>query len=888
MGAMCGQIVLSLVTVLTLVTCPHIYAQNANSEYHVQVLHDTYASSDWRADFDSELIRFFSKQEVNGSAVAVSIDYTGVKYISSGERPDFLINSLKGKHAIYPVDIVVPVLEPSVNFIEEFGEEIYPGVPRAYFLSQPPQDNSIEYPYTNSDMELSIGRTIDLIVKLLPDINGIDLISGNGSWGMRYLDTAERIIERQNFNGVSIDFLTNVTHDELLDRVSSSPENHAFIMFTFERDVDGVTYFSPTVTEEVSRVSASPVFGVFDSMLARGVLGGYMASAPLAAQEIGKLSLATLNDEPNPGPAFPYAYIFDGGQLDRWNIDRSLLPEGSTILNDPPSLWRDYRPQILGGASALLVQAYLILALVLSMRRHRLNEDKLEEQGKNIAMQKNLLESLINSIPDAILISDPDFTIHSANKSVAQVFGYEIEQIIGKKLESLASADGGNLDIFRENLNSQRADIVDPKVYLFRKADGGTFKGDTLTTAITSTNGEILGHYAVVRDVTERLSREQEHQQAQKMEALGNLVGGITHDFNNVLGVIRAHAELVMLKNEFNDCKNLTRIIEATKRGSELCDQIMTFSRDMSVEQRYLEMNQAVLDSVKLLRATIPAQIELTYDVPDSEIRLLGNFTQLQQVIMNLVNNSCQAIGGAAGAIHVSLQECATTEIKNFSLGVVEPGNWAVLKVSDNGEGIHDKDFDKVFEPFFTTKQDTGTGMGLAMVFKIVRSHGGVIDLVSSPGTGTQISIWFPLCYESVESEMQEVEPTLVAGDGQRILLVDDEVELLSSLDKLLKTLGYEVDAYGDAYQALHKFEANSQNYDLVISDQTMPNLNGLGLAKLLKKVRADVPVILCTGYSDLLDRDNEDLENVSSVMRKPFSAAELSNSIVRAVSAQS
>lgn len=391
----------------------------------------------------------------------------------------------------------------------------------------------------------------------------------------------------------------------------------------------------------------------------------------------------------------------------------------------------------------------------------------------------------------------------------------------------------------------------------------------------------MLGYFSLVRDVTRRLKEEQQQQQSQKMEALGNLVGGIAHDFNNVLGVISAYAEINALTESTDQGKaNLQKIVKATQRGADLCHQILTFSKDMSVDQHVVEMTDILDETSRMLRAMIPNHIELIFEQSDKQMQVMANPTQMQQVIINLATNASLAIGESNGEIHLELSSVDLHETRFLTQGMAEPGSYVVLRVTDNGCGMTRDEISRIFEPFYTTRDGEGTGMGLAIVYKIVRAHGAAMNLKSIPGEGTEFEVYIPLYKGDAGIPSWQPEEDLIHGHGEKILLVDDEEELLGSMSELLTKIGYQVSAFLDSSAALEKFRDNPDEFELIVSDQMMPGMTGTTLLKAIRELRQDIPCIVCTGHSDLLEGTDVSGVAIEKIMRKPFTASEISRHI--------
>ncbi|NKB35104.1 MAG: response regulator [Pseudomonadales bacterium] len=821
----------------------------------------------------------------------LSIEYTGVDEEPSDAYLSDLINLLRSRQVLDPADIVIAVLPPSARFLEEYGNEIYPGVERLYVAAQM-RDNDSSFDSSNdlvfsmqSSLEGMVTENLRLIPQIVPGLTDLYVLSGSSAYGgMQERMVRELLVE--NPVNANVHFVRRAPIGELAPAMEQPGQVSAVMLLSYEFDAGGNNVNTQDALNELVAETEVPVIGIFDSVLGRGIVGGYMSRAVETARRAGEVANAIMLDQPISVNSVPYNYLFDGRQLDRLGIERSLLPAGAIVEYETFTVWQSYRTEILTAFLVIAIQAGLILLLIGSLRKQREVETVLKEQTHDLSIQKNLFESVINSIPDAVLICRVDRTIYAANRSTKEVFDLEPDEIIGVKANELIDYVDEDQRQLEERMLNSNQDSLEPIILKFRKPDGTNFTGETVGTKIISAEGEVLGYFSLVRDVTKRLSREQEERQSQKMEALGTLVGGIAHDFNNVLGVISAYAELLSFDDEIDDGKlNIEKIIKATDRGSDLCNQIMSFSRDMSVEQKPVNFLDVANETIKLLSATIPSRVEIDFKHNADALPLFANSTQLQQVLLNLATNANHAIGDQAGKISISLCEEKVTEKLFLTQGMVSAGKYIVLRVTDNGCGISEENIGRIFEPFYTTKKSEGTGMGMAMVYKIVRAHNGVINLSSTVGAGTEISIYFPRydLDQTQTAENQNIE--VVQGNGERIILVDDEVDLLESVKSILLGIGYDVDAYSDSIEALHCFRKEPGKYELLISDQVMPRLNGTGLMQSMREVRGDLPVILCTGYSEVLDKNHEHDSDVSSVMRKPFTAAEMSHSIERALS---
>jgi nitrogen-specific signal transduction histidine kinase/CheY-like chemotaxis protein len=398
--------------------------------------------------------------------------------------------------------------------------------------------------------------------------------------------------------------------------------------------------------------------------------------------------------------------------------------------------------------------------------------------------------------------------------------------------------------------------------------------------------GVVLGIIGISRDITERNKAEEEKQklalqlrQAQKMEAIGTLAGGIAHDFNNILSAIIGYTELskgIATKDD-KLSEYLTEVLAAGNRAKDLVKQILTFSR-MGEQSNLgpIQIQPIVKEAMKLLRASIPTTIAIKQDIrPDTGL-IVGNLTQVHQILINLCTNAYHAMQQNGGVLSVRLY---STKLER-SIGhpdQVEPGRYNVLEVSDTGDGMDEETLDRIFEPYFTTKeQGKGTGMGLAVVHGIVKSYGGHIVVDSEPGKGSTFQIYLPQV-DTVSPPLLDEEYFEAPQGSERILLVDDETVIVKVVKRMLEGLGYHVQAEVSSRKAFNLFVKNPDRFDLVITDMTMPEMTGVELAEKLISARPDIPIILCSGYSETINPQKLEAAGIREFLMKPLSRSELS-----------
>ncbi len=386
-----------------------------------------------------------------------------------------------------------------------------------------------------------------------------------------------------------------------------------------------------------------------------------------------------------------------------------------------------------------------------------------------------------------------------------------------------------------------------------------------------------------VEERTQALAQsERQLQQAMKLQAIGTLAGGIAHDFNNILFPIMGYTELTMddVPADSQARQNLEEVLKATNRAKELVQQILTFSRQGGQERKSLKVQFLIKEALKLLRATIPSTIEIECKVNEECGPIMGDPTQIHQVIMNLCTNAYHAMQETGGKLEVMLKEIDISYEKTMERVGMKVGRHLELTVKDSGHGMEPEVLERIFEPYYTTKeQGKGTGLGLSVIHGIIKNHGGDISVSSQPGKGTTVTVLLPVI-DDIDAEIEPVETTTATQGNERILLIDDEKQIIDIEQRILERLGYKVTPKTDSEEALEEFAALPDRFDLVITDMTMPKITGDQLARKLMAIKPDIPVILCTGFNETITEEKALAMGIDKFVMKPIVKDELANTI--------
>jgi two-component system, cell cycle sensor histidine kinase and response regulator CckA len=864
------NVVLQLCLLLPL--CPTSWSGTIDTHRNVLLLNSYNQKMTWVKDIVQGVDDILEPEQNN---LTLHIENMDSKVFFSDDYFAVFRKYLQVKYKETPFALILVSDNNAYDFMRTHRDTLFPGVPVSFCGVNNFEQSQLAglEDFTGVAELFSARKTIELALKIHPDTTEIFIINDYLKTGRAWTKDIDKDLQGLP-DKIRIRHSDNLPFKELQDEISQLPRTTLVLLGVYYADRNGLYFTYEHTGKLLSEASNVPVYCLLEFNLGSGIVGGNVISGYYQGKimgEIGKKILAG-----GDADLIPVVLegcnrnVFDYTQLERFKIDISLLPKNSVIINRPFSFYQAYKTQVwvvLFFISALLLT---IVILIINIGRRKVAEKAL--QGSEVRFRQ-----LANATWEAIVVHNKGNFFHG-NDPFYSLFGYEKGELDNKQVLPIILAPESVDDVVKRVEQS----ILEPYETVAIRKNGEKFPIEIRVREMDYGGKDV--RMAAIRDLSGRKRMEQRLFQSQKLEAIGTLAGGIAHDFNNILSAILGYCELASLEAVAgsNIKKYLGEMHKAGNRAKELVQQILTFARQSIDEQEPIQVSLVVAEALKLLRASLPTSIDIQQQL-QSDAQVLSETTKIHQILMNLCTNAGKAMKDG-GTLTVSLtEEELDQEFISRNLGYTI-GYHVKLSVRDTGVGIPPEDLTKIFDPFFTTRpKEEGTGLGLSVVHGIVRDCHGFITVWSEPDKGSEFSVYLPVVDVAVSHQISLTDD--LPKGNERILLVDDETMLVNMMCDLLSKLGYEVTGFTNALEALHAFSKSPENFDLVISDMTMPVMSGDTLATELLKIRSDIPIILNTGFSDKISESEALDKGIKRFIMKPVELSELAPAIREALS---
>ena len=829
----------------------------------------------------STLQAYFANRDI-----AFSTEYLDTKRIEfSSEYQVFFKEYLRMKYISLTPDIIFLTDDNAVRFMDRYHDDIFPDVARVFCGVN---DTSLKIPLP-AEKACGVFEVKDLIAnlklieRLFPRIDTVSVIGDNSST-YQAISRHLRSLSSEVLPDLSLQFAADSSLTNVLKALEDQ-QSEVVLLTTIGafQDEDGVNLPLSRVIRDIDEAGDYAIFSMEDVYMQHGVFGGIVTSGKAQGVAAAEKGIAILTGGPDElihsqFETAPNVPTFNYHELKRFNVKLRGLPDNAVILNKPLSFFEEFEEIFIIGLLAFLLLLTLIIQLSLSVVKRRKAESELQAS-------ETFLSSVLENLPDLVVVKDAEnLSFLRVNRMAERYFGKTKDKIIGRSDYDFFPED--EAEFFTRKDKETLATRIQVDIPLERiQTPAGRRYLHTKKIPILDNNQEPKYLLGISRDITEEISAAQKRkeledklQQAQKMESIGTLAGGIAHDFNNILSSVIGYSELAQYKAD--DPAEVRSLLDGTLKAAEraklLVRQILTFSRKDEQLRKPIAFADLLEDSVSLLRATLPSTLTTKENIT-CRGGIMADPIQIHQIIMNLGTNGYQAMSNSTGTLTFSLDEVEFGEADEKPVAEMTPGKYVRFCIEDDGAGMSRETQERMFDPYFTTKDSTsGTGLGLAVVHGIVKSHEGHIGVYSEKGSGTKIDIFLPMIEGDVDDMDDSTYHNNAIGGNESILVIDDEPDITRMMKKYLTLFGYTVRVFAHSPDAFEEFKTNPDNYDLIITDMTMPELTGVELTQKILEIDPEKPIILCTGHSDEIDRDRAAALGIRAYFEKPLAIDEL------------
>ena len=825
---------------------------------------------------DGEVAGIRSVLDDSASSIQLSVEYLDWRRFPSQQNHDQVEKLLQTRYGASRPNVLIVTDNPALDFALDHRSSLFASVPIVFCGINDYQTSLLRgaKDVTGVAEEIDPAGTLALALRLHAHATNVYVITDFTETGLAIRQTIQSVIPEFQ-DRAAFTFSPDATVAELMDAVAVLPGGTIILAAPFTRDRDGVFTDIPAFTAELARHTALPIYGIYEQGLGQGIVGGVLTSPQLEGAKAGELAVRVLAGE--LAGSIPVVTrqstraAFDWSRLEVFDIPVSSLPVGATVINRPVTILDTNRRLVV---FTIVIMLLLVLGIVF-LAINDVRRERAEARALRLA-------TAIEQAAEAIAITDPDGVIIYINPAFEHATGFPDVESRGRNIQGLLGDEVTAPLERRAQEHLTTYDSWKKKITSVRK-DGSLVELDLTVSPVRGPGDQVANYTYVGRDITQEAALEEQLRQSQKLEGIGLLAGGVAHDFNNILTGILGYANMLEPDAAPGSTmqEGLHVIQQAAERAAELTKQLLSFARQGKRQNTTVDLNSSILEVVSLLTRTVNKNISVTEHFDTDQATVLGDPGQLQQIVLNLAINGRDAMPQGGSLTFRTWRQRLNAEQLMAHPGA-KPGVFVALSVSDTGVGIEKKNLRRIFEPFFTTKEaGQGTGMGLAMVYGIVKGHKGFIDVASEIDKGTTFTVYVP----ATDVVLATAHAAELPGKGHgRILVVDDEEVVRKLAREMLRRAGYDVVTATGTTEAVTWYRAHPHEADLVIIDMVMPGKDGQECFKALKAIDPDVRAILSTGYG--LDGHAQDTLDAGMVgyVQKPYHMDDLVTAVADAL----
>ncbi len=851
----------------------------------VLVLNSYHQNFLWTDQLVSAIERTINEQQPGAD---LFLEYLDSKRFVTPEAQANIRTYLSNKYGTHRPDVIIVSDDAALTFLKESRDALFPGVPVVYCgINDVAQTAGLPKDFGGIVETLDIHDNLDLARRLFPGTKIIAVITDGTPTG---LGTRQEIIRASAaFPGLTFRYFNGeeLTTSELLEKLRDLPAESVAIAPAWYLDKAGTVYTNSESYPLICSAAPVPVIATSAANLGLGVLGGKVNSGETQGTYAANVAVRILKNTTIPEDFTPHtqslnAYVFDGLALRRFGVSRDLLPPGSRLINREYTFYELYARLVWGVGAFLLVLTALSVTLVLIVLRLR------QARGK-LAFSEENLRITLNSIGDAVIITDTQACVTGMNPVAERLTGWTIGAAHGRKLTTIYRLLDATDRQPRECpsckvLKTGEIQALQKRLILLNRMGQESYVADSCAP-IRNSAGDMIGTVLVFHDCTEEYLYEEKLRHSQKLDAIGQLAGGVAHDFNNMLGGIMGGAELLSLSlpGESPLHKHVNTIVAAAEQAAALTEKLLTFSRKGKVLSTPTDLHVPLTDALVILERSLDRNIRIVREFTADETVVIGDPAQIQNALINLGLNAGHAMpGGGTLTVSTTLTTLDEDYCRASAFHLV-PGQYVRVNVRDSGTGIAPELLPHIFEPFFTTKEiGKGTGLGLSAVYGTMKEHNGCVTVFSELGAGSTFSLYFPLSNEQVLAPHRD--EVIRAERGGCILVVDDEPVIRTTAHNILQELGYTVILAIDGREGLEIYQQRHAQIDLVLLDMVMPRMGGMECFHELRKVNPATRVLISSGFAR--DGGLQELQQLGILgfIKKPYRRAELARAVAQAL----